>query len=63
MAKLIEKKKLSPIPKVELEQEVAKFGLSKALTVGDIKIFMELKGIADKYTWKQNTKGYWSAWR
>lgn len=62
MANLIEKKKLSMVSRDTLLEDIAKYGFSKALTVGDIKKVMELHGIVEKYTWKQNAKGYYSAW-
>tara|TARA_Y100001954_G_scaffold120602_1_gene129786 strand:- start:432 stop:614 length:183 start_codon:yes stop_codon:yes gene_type:complete len=36
--------------------------LSTAMTVADIKILMEIKGIADNYTWKTNKLGHLTAW-
>jgi phosphopentomutase len=59
---MTEAKKLTPVNRETLLEEIKEFGFSNALTVGDIKLIMQSKGIEDKYTWKQNTKGYFSAW-
>jgi phosphopentomutase len=59
---MIEGKKLTPVNRETLLEEIKEYGFSNALTVGDIKSVMQMKGIDNKYTWKQNTKGYFSAW-
>jgi len=59
---MTEAKKLTPVTRDKLLEEIKEFGFSNALTVGDIKKVMQMKGIENKFTWKQNTKGYFSAW-
>ena len=36
--------------------------LSTSMTVADIKILMEIKGIANNYIWKTNKLGHLTAW-
>ena len=54
-------KKEKNIPKGVLVSLVDK-RLSTAMTVRDIRILMEIKGIADNYTWKENSLGHLTAW-
>jgi len=59
---MTEAKKLTPVNRETLLEGIKELGFSNALTVGDIKKVMQMNGIEDNYTWKQNTKGYFSAW-
>ena len=54
-------KKETNIPKGVLVGLVDK-RLSTSMTVADIKILMEIKGIADNYTRKTNKLGHLTAW-
>jgi len=58
---LMTDKKEKNIPKGVLVSLVDK-RLSTAMTVKDIRILMEIKGIADNYTWKENSLGHLTAW-
>jgi hypothetical protein len=60
--KIMEKKKETNIPKVKLAEMIDSRIKADGITVANLKIMAELKGIAKNYDWKTNKLGHLTAW-
>ena len=55
-------KKLANIPKVKLAELIDSRIKADGITVANLKIMAEIKGIANDYDWKTNKLGHLTAW-
>ena len=55
-------KKETNIPKVKLAEMIDTRLKADGITVYNLKIMAELKGIAKNFDWKKNQAGHWTAW-
>lgn len=55
-------KKLTNIPKVKLAELIDSRIKADGITVANLKIMAEIKGIAKNYDWKTNKLGHLTAW-
>tara|TARA_A100001011_G_C14124459_1_gene762692 strand:+ start:23 stop:211 length:189 start_codon:yes stop_codon:yes gene_type:complete len=58
----MEKKKETNIPKVKLAELIDSRLKADGITVANLKIMAEIKGIADNYEWRKNKLGHLTAW-
>ena len=59
---MVEKKKETNIPKVKLAEMIDSRIKADGITVANLKIMAEMKGIAKNYDWKTNKLGHLTAW-
>lgn len=60
---LVKKKKEISIPKVKLAEAIDNRIKPDGITIANLKIVAELKGIDKNWNWKENVKGHLTAWK
>tara|TARA_Y100000114_G_C11565456_1_gene233837 strand:+ start:308 stop:496 length:189 start_codon:yes stop_codon:yes gene_type:complete len=58
----MEKKKETNIPKVKLAEMIDSRIKADGITVANLKIMAEMKGIDKKFDWRTNKLGHLTAW-
>ena len=58
----MEKKKETNIPKVKLAEKIDSRIKADGITVANLKIMAEMKGIVNDFDWRTNKLGHLTAW-
>ena len=61
--KIMEKKKETNIPKVKLAEMIDSRIKADGITVANLKIMAEMKGIDKNFDWRTNKLGHLTAWK